>query len=518
MSAPWRLSLGTLLGLFAGVSVFGCSDSTDVLPAGEVDAGLDGSLDADVHGGADASPDVSQSCPSGDGFYCGDASLGQEPGSLYSCSGGVYDVSSDCGGLGCQINGVGQSDACIQGEAGVDAGEDATVDAEVDAGEDVTVDAEVDAGEDATVDAEVDAGEDATVDVEVDAGEDAAVDVEVDAGEDAAVDAGADAGEDATVDAGVDAAPDSGIIYGTPGQSCNGMTGTECQGKSCCSNILVPGGTFPMGRSASGTDACPSGMLCFSAEQPEHHATVSDFYLDEYEVTVGRFRKFVEQYDGTAPPDGAAAHPLIAGTGWQSVWNTNLASTQATLINNVKCSLAYQTWRDTPSGTEVLPINCVNWYEAFAFCAWDGARLPTEAEWEYTAAGGNENRLYPWGSATPNNTLDSYSCLYAGTSSCAFEDIAAVGALPGGAGRWGHKDLGGNMSEWAFDWYDPTWYSGAGNTCVNCANVMSNSTRMRRGGDFYVDANAKGLRAAYRNSLFPTYRSFSFGIRCARTP
>ena len=87
------------------------------------------------------------------------------------------------------------------------------------------------------------------------------------------------------------------------------MTGTECQGKSCCSNILVPGGMFAMGRCGDVYDAvsCTDGHAGYNEEVPEHSATVADYYLDEYEVTVGRFRKFVEQYDGTPPADGAGA-------------------------------------------------------------------------------------------------------------------------------------------------------------------------------------------------------------------
>jgi len=357
----------------------------------------------------------------------------------------------------------------------------------------------------------------------IDGGLDADVDASLDAGEDASVDAGVDASPEAAPEASPDATPDappptdSGpIVYGIPSQSCDGMTGTECQGKSCCSNILVPGGTFLMGRCGSTYAAvtCTDGYNGQGDEVPEHDATVSEFYLDEYEVTVGRFRKFVEQFDGTPPPDGAAAHPLIPGSGWQAGWS--LASSQATLIGNVKCLSTYETWRDTPNGTEELPIGCVNWYEAFAFCAWDGGRLPTETEWEYAAAGGDENRLYPWGSATPENTLAAFDCLYAGTSSCAFEDIAEVGSLPAGAGRWGHKDLAGNMYEWALDWYDSGWYAGGGAVCDDCANLNTDSNRVVRGGFFSLGAG--GLRAANRDSRYPTNRYHSLGFRCARIP
>ena len=65
-----------------------------------------------------------------------------------------------------------------------------------------------------------------------------------------------------------------------------------------------------MGRSDSGTDAYASGT---ANEQPEHDVTVSEFYLDTYEVTVGRFRKFVEQYDGTPPADGSRSASADSG-------------------------------------------------------------------------------------------------------------------------------------------------------------------------------------------------------------
>jgi formylglycine-generating enzyme required for sulfatase activity len=290
------------------------------------------------------------------------------------------------------------------------------------------------------------------------------------------------------------------------------MSGTECQGKSCCESILVLGGTFPMGRSKSGTDAA-SGQ---NDEQPEHNVTVSDFHLDEYEVTVGRFRRFAEWYDGTPPPDGEAAHPSIAGSGWQRAWNTELPLTQADLIGSLKCKAKFQTWRDAPSGTEEMPINCVSWYAAFAFCAWDGGRLPTEAEWEYASAGGSENRLYPWGQQTPDNTLAAFFCTYDGNGGCAFEDIVVVGSVPAGAGRWGHEDLGGNMMEWTLDWYDANWYSAGGAICNDCANLNVAPRRTARGGAF--DLPGSQLRAAYREYDVPDNRNYYIGFRCARSP
>ncbi len=293
--------------------------------------------------------------------------------------------------------------------------------------------------------------------------------------------------------------------YGSEGLSCSGRTGHECQGQSCCQSIVVPGGDFAMGRSISGTDRYDQGN---SNELPEHTATVASYSLDTFEVTVGRFRKFVEQYDGTPPPDGAGAHPRIAGTGWQSAWNANLPTTRASLVSQIKCSPDFQTWTDVPAGNEQYPINCVSWYVAFSFCIWDGGRLPTEAEWEYAAAGGTDNRLYPWGDEDPSVNTDLANDDYSDHS-----PFVEVGSHSSGNGRWGHRDLAGSMWEWVLDWYLDSWYSGAGHRCVDCANVTDGSTRVLRGSSW---GRSDYLRAAARNDNNPDDRYDYVGLRCAR--
>ena len=150
------------------------------------------------------------------------------------------------------------------------------------------------------------------------------------------------------------------------------------------------------------------------------------------------------------------------------------------------------------------------------FCAWDGGRLATEAEWEYTAAGGDENRWYPWGNERPDEgdaKAAYFSCHDGNCFMASPADIAPVGFYEAGNGRWGHADLAGNMAEWVFDWFAVDWYSGAGNTCIDCANTTGSIDRVMRGsgwGGAYLN-----VRAAYRGSITPYWRQAAeIGIRC----
>jgi formylglycine-generating enzyme required for sulfatase activity len=327
------------------------------------------------------------------------------------------------------------------------------------------------------------------------------------------------------VDVGGATAADAAFAEATPttvaSSSCAG--GLMCGALSCCDAKTLPSTTFMQGRATAG----PEGDACWkwtkwpaycdaTFEQPEFHSTVSSFVLDTFEVTVGRFRKFLEAYPASQPADGAGAHPKIAGSGWDPAWNASLPTNRAALIASVACEPFYATWTDLPAANENKPINCLDWYVAFAFCAWDGGRLPTEAEWELAASGG-EDRVLPWevppAEAEPDITHAIFGCQHnaAGLLCTGVTNIADVGSVPLGAARWGHLDMAGNVWEWNLDVlaaYDTS-------ARTDYANLASGAYRVQRGGSFSYRSG--GLRAAQRGYQVPWARSHVVGVRCARS-
>jgi formylglycine-generating enzyme required for sulfatase activity len=284
-------------------------------------------------------------------------------------------------------------------------------------------------------------------------------------------------------------------------------------------SIVVPGGTFYRTYTNDGS----------GATNKDDPATLSDFRLDKYPVTVARYRQFVAAWNkggGFVPVAGSGKHAhLNGGKGladsgnpgsYESGWNAADDDKVQPSSEHLACDSAYVAWSDAVSDRENLPMNCVNWYEAYAFCIWDGGFLASEAEFEYAAAGGSEQRKYPWGSqdAGGNSEYAICNCNYPeATGSCSgTANVAPVGTAIRGAGRWGHLDLVGNVTEWNLDWFSPAYV----NPCTDCAYVADGSGRVIRDGYF---SSADGtLQVSYRNSLYSTNRFYSMGFRCARTP
>jgi formylglycine-generating enzyme required for sulfatase activity len=215
--------------------------------------------------------------------------------------------------------------------------------------------------------------------------------------------------------------------------------GTE-RDASCCESPAVAGGPFFRTYQNSGTG--PTGEA--------DPATISSFALDKYLVTVGRFRQFVTAWKGGwLPAEGTGKHTHLNGgmglnsvdggyePGWLASYDADVDPTDVNLacgssgFNSNTAAGDYYTWTPVAATNENLPINCANWYEAYAFCIWDGGFLPSEAEWAYAAAGGSAQLEYPWGVATPGTATlyADYNCYYPDSSGrcTGFENIAPVG-------------------------------------------------------------------------------------------
>jgi formylglycine-generating enzyme required for sulfatase activity len=313
---------------------------------------------------------------------------------------------------------------------------------------------------------------------------------------------------------------------GGPGMTNCGPGGSGSE--SCCTSLEVAGGTYFRTYDPPGSDGGPVLAADGGSSGEADPARVSGFRLDEYLVTVGRFRQFVAAWrGGYYPCSGSGKHTHLnlgqglansasAGTyetGWDAThWNdtTDINPTDV----NLECT-QYSTWTDPADGNENLPINCVNWYEAYAFCVWDGGFLPSEAEWEYAAAAGSQQREYPWGLTAPGtgNQYAIYNCNYSGVCTDTATSIAPVGYASMGVGYWGQLDLAGEVFEWNLD--SPGAYV---DPCTDCAYLPSTPAfyRVIRGDNF--SGGTSDLVPSNRGYNPPSGGSPNIGFRCARTP
>jgi formylglycine-generating enzyme required for sulfatase activity len=323
-------------------------------------------------------------------------------------------------------------------------------------------------------------------------------------------------------------------LGGGPGAgfNCGGSNGTD----DCCGSLRVPltsQGTFF--RDYQRGIGVPNG--------PDYPASVSQFRLDVYEVTVGRFRKFVDAVVGGdaaapwIPQDGWGKHTHLNGgmglvnggeagtvyeSGWDSSWNTYLPTKKAGWDSALLEGLCYgdafppsDTWTNAVDKNENLPLNCLNWYEAYAFCIWDGGFLPSRTEWNYAAAGGSEQRVYAWGDAPLNVDYAIYNCYYGagpfGNNCLGVGNIAPVGSVPSGRGLWGQLDLTGNVYEWTLD-----YLAAYPLPCQDCASTATGSLRIVRGGGF--SSQPTEIQNAWLYKGPPESVHADVGMRCARAP
>jgi formylglycine-generating enzyme len=368
---------------------------------------------------------------------------------------------------------------------------------------------------------------------------DASDEVSVDAGQGAS-----DGGREASSEASTLVGEGGAVVLPGPEASCQvagpGLTNCGPLSESCCTSLLVDGGTFYRTYTGGYGDAGPTDLA--------DPATISTLRVDKYDVTVGRYRQFVNYLTssvGAPPPDGSGKHSHLNGgqglasssdagapyeTGWDATnWDDFIQTGPAavdswnqSLSDCATRALPSSTWTPAPGSQENLPIGCLTWFEAEAFCIWDGGFLPSDAEWEYVAAGGSQQLEFPWGWTPPGqgDQYEIYNCFYPSgdASTCAvgeLTNIAPVGSAPLGASYWGHLDMAGELMQWTADIWDniETFVS----PCKDCAYLPSlNTSRFRilRGSDYRGSAGSSADRSwEPGNGRIP-----DAGFRCARAP
>lgn len=225
--------------------------------------------------------------------------------------------------------------------------------------------------------------------------------------------------------------------------------------------VMVPveGGTFMMGATdEQGSDAS-------EREKPVHQVTVSSFSISQTEVT-------------------------------QELWRAVMGSNPSYFIG------------------EQLPVERVSWEDCQEFINAINAltgrnfRLPTEAEWEFAARGGNESHGYKYAGSNDLSSVGWYSYndswVLRGNGAHGTHEVAT--RLPNELNLY---DMSGNVHEWCQDWYAS--YSAAAQTDPTGPDYGSN--RVYRGGNWYFDEWF--CRVSFRNSVVPTYQSHCIGIRLA---
>ena len=280
--------------------------------------------------------------------------------------------------------------------------------------------------------------------------------------------------------------------------SCQGSgaaTAHQCGtgGDDCCASPIVPAGSFSRDNDA----AFP--------------ATMAAFRLDRFPVDVARFRAFLAAGGGTQaapPPAAAGAHPGLPSSGWDPQYAAELEADAAALVTSLHgCQ---STYTDVAGAAEALPINCVTWYEALAFCAWDNAFLASEAEINDAQVGGDEQRFYPW-SVPPDATTVDGSYVNAWSTGNGERPTPVGSKSPKGDGRFGQADLVGNIGQWVVDgWADPIGVS----SCQSCVFLSGSAAHVVRGGSYY-DYPAQTTNTK-RERQEASSRSMQTGLRCAR--
>lgn len=298
--------------------------------------------------------------------------------------------------------------------------------------------------------------------------------------------------------------------------------------------VKIPGGVFDMGGDLpSGFEDMPKSALPQADEFPKHRVQVSDFYMDENEVTIGDFNAFVEatgyktvaEYDvdwemlkkqlppGTPKPndDVLKAGSLVFHYVAEPLNATDDPGNWWTFTPDIN-------WRN-PDGEnrefqeiKDWPVTQISWYDALAYAKWTGKRLPTEAEFEYAMRGGKTNTMYPWGNQKLSENIGLGNFLqgdfpYTNTGEDGFKNIAPVRQFP--PNNYGLYDMSGNVWEWTADWYSPLYYT----ELAEKGGVAVDPKGPEKSKEIY---NPRAVNKSVRGGSFLCHDSWCSGYRNSR--
>lgn len=251
--------------------------------------------------------------------------------------------------------------------------------------------------------------------------------------------------------------------------------------------VFIPAGTFEMG--STQTEIEEAIVLCkehyqicnrwyYEREKPIHLVSLDSFWIDQTEVSNAQYRLCVDS--------GECAEPLTCTKG------------ETTFNNPEKAN---------------HPVVCVNWTEAQNYCQWVGARLPTEAEWEYSYRG-EIRSIFAWGNDFDGTRLN-YCDKNCGENhfddrfNDGFSHTAPVSGYPSGTSWSGVYEMSGNVSEWVADWFGE--YSAE--AVSNPLGPSTGNQKMVKGCSWYF--HPAYCRGATRPSIDPDTRFDYLGFRCA---
>lgn len=254
---------------------------------------------------------------------------------------------------------------------------------------------------------------------------------------------------------------------------------------------IVEGGTFQMGCTSEQSD-------CMSNETPVHTVSLDRFEITKYEITNAQYADFL--IDIRCNWDGSYDDEEYGNVKYIDIYNHDCQITSSFIVE---------------LGRENYPVVEVTWYGANAFARWAGGRLPTEAEWEFAARGGNQSQGYKY---SGSNNLDEVGWHFGNSMEEGHSRFhLARGTLPVGQKKpneIGIYDMSGNVWEWCSDWHTENYYSYSPE--INPQGPVIGNKRVFRGGSWLDSIYQNYSRVTCRGRFNPEHSYFAAGFRIVR--